>query len=105
MMLCELEQHGPVAGIESEGDAEALQELGRYLDIASLFEPCVPGGADAHELRDFLPTQTGSASSHTGSEPYILRLGSAPTLAQEQHEVLSCFEALQACHAVSPPGR
>ncbi len=97
-MLCQLEQDRPFARVELESRGDALKEQRRYLDVAPLLEPRVPGDADADELRDFLPTQTGRASPGPGGEPYILRLGSTATFTDEDREILSCFGALQACH-------
>jgi len=58
-----LEQIGALGGREKEGVGEARQRRRRRRDRPSLLDPCIPGGADPGDLRQFLAAQTGGSAS------------------------------------------
>lgn len=54
---CKLKELEAFSGAEHQHLGETGKEAGRNLDRSLLFEPGVPGRADARQLRHFLPPQ------------------------------------------------
>ena len=54
------EQVAALGGVEAQGGRQRVKNLGRRADPASLFQPGVPGDADAGELRDLFAAQARS---------------------------------------------
>jgi hypothetical protein len=65
LALRELKKLRPLDRIEPEHARQIAENGGRGSNRASLFEPRVPGRADAGQLRDLLTAQAGSPTPQT----------------------------------------
>ena len=75
-----------LGGIEFERVAERGQHFVRRPDVAALFQPCVPGRADAGDHRDFLAPKARRAPAQAGRQADIGRIEALAPRAQESAE-------------------
>jgi len=81
--MCEQEQMAAFGIVQLERVGDVQQEFLRYVNIAPLFEPGVPGQSDAGERGHFLPPQARSTASFGGRQPDI-RWRQLPSMVQEE---------------------
>ena len=65
----ELEQIGPRRPVEPQRLGQPGHGDGRERHVATLFEPCVPGDAEARELRHLLASEARRPASPFGGKP------------------------------------
>lgn len=82
-MLRERKEMRPLGSIQPKGPAQALDEIGRDLNVAPLLEPSVPGESDTGELCDLLAAKAGRAPPYSGGKPGILRLRAGTEIGDE----------------------
>ena len=76
-----------LVGRHSQRRRDALEDIGRNLNVAPLLEPRVPRGAHTRQRSDFLSTQAGSAAASAAGKPHVFGLDARAAPAQEVCEL------------------
>ncbi|GLV18573.1 hypothetical protein KML001_35580 [Klebsiella quasipneumoniae subsp. similipneumoniae] len=71
--MSEHKQMTTFSGIQLQHPCQIIQKGGRHANIPTLFQPCVPGKADAGQGRDFFPSKTGRPSPCPAGKPNVSR--------------------------------
>jgi hypothetical protein len=77
----------PLGPVQPECAGHRVEHLGAGVDLASLFQPGVPGDADASQQRHFLTPQSRRAAPGTGRHAEITRAEPGPPGLQELTEL------------------
>ena len=82
-MTGETEEMGAFGRLQLERASDAGQDLGRHPNVPALFEPGVPGEADAGEVGDLLPAQARRAAAGPAAEADGRRRDPGPAALEE----------------------
>src|SRR4029077_13305049 len=77
----------PLGPVQPERAGYRVEHLGAGVDLASLFQPGVPGHADASQQRHFLAPQPRRTAPGTGRHAEIARAEPGPPRLQELTEL------------------
>jgi hypothetical protein len=84
---------GALGGVQQQYPGDRVEDLLGHLDVASLFQPCVPGHSDARQHGDLLAPQARRAPSAAVRHACLGRRDPGSTAAQELPELGAAFIA------------
>jgi hypothetical protein len=85
----ETEEMGAFWRLQLERASDARQNLGRHPDVPALFEPGVPGEANAGEVCDLFSAQAGRPAAGTAREADTRRRDAGPATLEEVAQLRS----------------
>jgi hypothetical protein len=84
----QLEEVGPLGGVEQQRAGEGVEDLHGDMDVAGLLQPGVPGDADRGELGDLLAPQARGAAPRPAGQSHPLGRDALAAAAQEGGELV-----------------